>query len=78
MLLKVAAHGLVDDISVISNCTTKVVTEKKGILRSLFHVYCTDSIKMGTERVFSYQQKLSYLLLQDIRALKLISLSTKF
>ena len=47
------------------------------ILRSLFYVYFTDSTKMGTERVFSYHQNLSYLFLQDIRAIKLKSFSTK-
>ena len=47
------------------------------ILRYLSKVYCTDSTKMGTKRVFSFQQKLSYLFLQDIRAVRLISLSAK-
>ena len=32
---------------------------------------------MGYERVFSYQQKLSYLILQDIRALRLVSFSVE-
>ena len=31
------------------------------VLRSLSHVYCSRSTKTGTESVFSYQQKLSYL-----------------
>ena len=44
------------------------------MLRYLPNVYCTDSIKMGTKRVFSFQQKLSYLFLQDIRAVRLIFL----
>ena len=39
MFLNVAAHGLVGDISVISNCTTKVVTEKKGMTWKLTSVY---------------------------------------
>ena len=30
---------------------------------------------MGTERVFSYKQKLSYLFLHDIRAVRLIDIS---
>ena len=35
-------------------------------------MYCTntDSTKMGTDRVLSYGQKISYLFLQDIKALK--------
>ena len=36
------------------------------ILRYLFQVCCTDSTKMGTKRVFVFQQKQSYLFLQDI------------
>ena len=47
------------------------------ILRYLSKVYCIDGTKMGTKRVFSFQQKLSYLFLQDIRAVTLISLSAK-
>ena len=47
------------------------------ILRYLSKVYCTDSTKMGTKRVFSFQQKLSYVFLQDIRAVTLISISAK-
>ena len=47
------------------------------ILRYLPQVYCTDSTKMGTKRVFSFQQKLSYLSLQDIRAVRLVSFSAK-
>ena len=46
------------------------------ILVYLSQVYCSDSKKIGTERV-SHQQKLSYLFLQDIRAVKLISFSTE-
>ena len=45
------------------------------ILRYLSEVYCTDRTKMGTKRVFLFQQKLSYLFLQDIRAVTLISFS---
>ena len=33
--------------------------------------------KKGTKRVFSFQQKQSYLFLQDIRAVTLISFSAK-
>ena len=40
-------------------------------------MYHTDSTKMGTKRVFSFQQKLSYSFLQDIRAVRLISFSAK-
>ena len=47
------------------------------ILRYLSQVYCTDSTQMGTKRVFSSQQKLSYLLLQDFKAVRLISFSAK-
>ena len=44
------------------------------ILRYISQLYCMDSTKIGTKRVFSFQQKLSYLFLQDIRApqLKLV------
>ena len=47
------------------------------ILVYLSQLYFTDSTKMGTERVFSYLQKLSYIFLQDTRAVKLISFSVK-
>ena len=47
------------------------------IPRYLSKVYCTDSTKRGTKRVFSFQQKLSYLFSQDIRAVTLISFSAK-
>ena len=39
MLLKVAAHSLVGDISVISNSATKVVTERKGMTGKLTSVH---------------------------------------
>ena len=36
-------------------------------------MYYTDSTKMGTKRVFSFQQKQNYIFLQYIRAVTLIS-----
>ena len=47
------------------------------ILVYLSQLHFTDSTKMGTERVFSYKQKLSYLFLQDVGAVKMILFSVK-
>ena len=48
----------------------------KQILVYLSQVYCTDSTKMGTKLVFSFQQKLLFIL-QDIREVRLTSFSAK-
>ena len=47
------------------------------ILVYVSQVHCNGSTKMGTERVFLYKQKPSYIFLQDIRAVKMILFSLK-
>ena len=66
-------HLMLQNNAVISN--GHFIAEQ--ILRYLSKVYSTDSTKMGTKRVFLFQQQLSYLFLQDIRTVALISFSAK-
>ena len=53
----------VPDLSLLKKGNSLLVIINAHFKDEQVHVYCSGSTEMGTESVFSYQQKLSYLFL---------------